>query len=434
MSHVRVFISSRCSDQFDGAPLSNHREAIKARIEGITIADEPVFSVFLNEETPGEDLAQTWRTRCLSRVRRASIVLVLFNGCAGTADAGTNGICHDEFLVAAHTSPDTMRMIQLGEDLPALGHGADGAKADRKAARERDARFRKDIGRYLRGRVALDGETLLTKVEEELRDALTSLARLGELRARTNPFHSGPALDWRRMPYEERAGAMRATVADFLEKQLLAAGAPSIDSAALVAVAQRVGLTARVAPLPADAPPAPVNRPEADDSDEPETLSVDTVAGFALFVCGAVPDLFGVAAAREMLGQPFTQDVGLMVAAQKSESWGDDVFGPVHLVACHQGVTQTQAQKVLGRTDVIVVPAPFGVFAADPQSRVQMAFLSQCRDDGATRDRCRQLFEWLGESGEGLDVIARGRTRRSLLAMMAVDDRRNDDEVVVNGG
>ena len=76
-----------------------------------------------------------------------------------------------------------------------------------------------------------------------------------------------------------------------------------------------------------------------------------------LFCLHAIPAAMGVSAARESVGQPFLRDhLALTDAA---------VAGPVHLIACHRGVTEMQSLKHLGFPDATVVATRSSVYVAE---------------------------------------------------------------------
>ena len=56
-----------------------------------------------------------------------------------------------------------------------------------------------------------------------------------------------------------------------------------------------------------------------------------------------------LSAAREMVGQPHLADHGLIRSLAKVDG------GPVHIIACHKGVTEAQAQRMLGFPNATVV-------------------------------------------------------------------------------
>jgi hypothetical protein len=127
---------------------------------------------------------------------------------------------------------------------------------------------------------------------------------------------------------------------------------------------------------------------------------------------GAVPGPMGVAAARERLGQPFLHDHELAPLLR-------DRAGPVHLVACQRGATESQAARVLGFPDAVLVAAPFGVYVADDVYDVQMLFLSDCRDETTTRIAVQRAFEWLDASGEADRLVVRAEKRARIVAAVA---------------
>jgi len=69
-----------------------------------------------------------------------------------------------------------------------------------------------------------------------------------------------------------------------------------------------------------------------------------------LLVVNAIPAALTISAAREMVGRPFLRDhlhVPSLVSA----------VGPVHLIGCNRGATESQALQLLGFPDATVVTA-----------------------------------------------------------------------------
>jgi hypothetical protein len=96
-----------------------------------------------------------------------------------------------------------------------------------------------------------------------------------------------------------------------------------------------------------------------------------------------------------------------------------DVAGIVHVIACHRGVTDTQATRILGTADVMTVASDFGVYAADHVQKIQMVFLSQCSDETAVALAVRKFREWLVQSREESRVVERAGSRRRILNAVA---------------
>jgi hypothetical protein len=59
-------------------------------------------------------------------------------------------------------------------------------------------------------------------------------------------------------------------------------------------------------------------------------------------VCDCIPASMSVAAARELIGQPFLSDY------QMAKKLSPGVAGPVHLIACQKSVSESQALRQLG--------------------------------------------------------------------------------------
>jgi hypothetical protein len=82
-------------------------------------------------------------------------------------------------------------------------------------------------------------------------------------------------------------------------------------------------------------------------------------------------------------------------------------------------VTESQAARMLGFPDAVLVAPPFGVWAADPVQKIQLLFLGQCRDETATRSAVDQAFLWLDASGEGEELLRRAEARARIVQAVA---------------
>ena len=131
------------------------------------------------------------------------------------------------------------------------------------------------------------------------------------------------------------------------------------------------------------------------------------------FVCDCIPASMSVAAARELVGQPFLDDHGI---ARKLPV---GVGGPVHLIACQKSVTETQAMRQLGFPEAVIVPAPFGIYVADDVQKIQMVFISNCRDATTTRHKVQRFLEWLHQESEDRLLAKRAAARRLISDLIA---------------
>jgi len=120
-----------------------------------------------------------------------------------------------------------------------------------------------------------------------------------------------------------------------------------------------------------------------------------------------VPAAMTVASAREMVGRPFLRDHEL------AGKMGGDIQGPVHVIACHKGVTENQAVSMLGYPDATIVTPAFGVYVADNVQKIQLILLANCRDESSTRYAVQRFFDWLVRSGEAKFLADRAQGQKS---------------------
>jgi hypothetical protein len=113
-----------------------------------------------------------------------------------------------------------------------------------------------------------------------------------------------------------------------------------------------------------------------------------------------------------MVGRPFLRD-HLLASSLKV------AVGPVHLIGCNRGATESQALQLLGFPDATVVAAPFGIYVADDVQKAQFVLLSNCRDETATRHALQRFIEWLDIAGEAADLVERARSRKRIVQIIA---------------
>ncbi|MDX8411019.1 MAG: hypothetical protein R8K46_03975 [Mariprofundaceae bacterium] len=358
-------ISSKCLDKFpasSGRPLSEIRTELKKDIESIKVFGKKVFEVWINEETPPQ--GGTWDSWevCRKAVKDCDILIALANGDAGWAkNDGDIGICHAELMTGLTHAPAKVRLISLENTSPASSN-----------ASERNQRFQDYISSHslFRGDTVKTEEDLKSRVKEAIHDALITLAQSGVREASKGRFHSGQALDWTRLDFRSRQSEMQHVLQG--------------------AMVQRQG-----------------------SKKAGEHVMIELSGANVLIVANAIPAALSVAAAKEMVGQPFLKDHEL------SDSLKGKTGGPVHVIGCHKTATETQATKLLGFSDATVVSAPFGVFVADNVQKVQFAFIVNCRDETTTRHGMQRFFEWLEQTGEDAYVAERALSRARIVKAIA---------------
>jgi len=366
---VRVMISSRSEQDvsLDGGKtrLASLRKTLRDKIEEELLFGEDLFAVWIHEDAASPPMTLSAWEESMKEVRRADIVLVLYTGDAGWAAEGQAiGICHAEISEAYDRFPAKVRVLQVGSKLAPLGSGK---------TRTRNQAFR-DYMKTLAGFYApVESEAdLLATAKATLRQALDELVRLGGLEATRGSGPVGSTLRWDLLDFKSRQGAM--------------------------ATAARAAL---------------LNQPGSTE------LGDEVVVDFAhrrvLMLCHAIPASLSIASAREMVGQPFLQDHLHADQLKASSVTG----GPVHVIACHKGVTESQAMRILGFPDATIVRGPFGVYVADDVQKIQLVFLRDCRNPTQTYHAVQRLIDWLAQSGEADRMGGRAESRLRIVATIA---------------
>jgi len=356
---IKVMISSQCRRAFPvgGRTLTDIRRDIRDRLEGARLLDQPVFQVWINEDAPEAGLdVNSWEA-CLNRIEEADIVIVLNTGHAGWArSAGDIGICHAELMRARESAPTKARLVQVVGAQPLADEDA--------ASNERFKAYIEKINSFSPP-VRTEAE-LLAAVDRAVIDAVSTLVGVGAREGRKGKFSSGDALTWTKMSYDQRGRAM----CDTISQSLVESGGVSLSDDR---VRSRLG------------------------------------AAEVLFKISACPDALSVAASRERVGRPFLADHRHIASVDPA------VVGPIHLIACGGGATESQARQLLGFPDAAIVRDTFGVFVADPVQKIQFALLRDCRDATTTRHTLNRLLDWLRESEEAGPTAARAASRRRIV-------------------
>lgn len=365
-------ISSRCNDKFPedqpGAiTLSEIRRALKKTIEAEKIFGKQAFEVWINEETPPQ--GGTWDSWevCLEAVKDCDILIALSNGNAGWAATSADvGICHDELSTAYSRAPAKVRLISLGN-----------VPLDTSEQGIRNRRFQEYVAQQspFRGGEVRTIEDLHKRVKEALFDAVIGLAQSGVEQASQGRFYMGEALDWSRLDFALRQAAMVGVLKN--------------------AIGERPGTKV-----------------------ENEALFARIADKEVLVVPNAIPAATSIAAAREMVGQPFLKDHSFAPLLTGARG------GPLHMIACHKTIGEMQALRILGFADAVIINAPFGIYVADNVQKIQITLLTNCRDEATTRHGLQRFFAWLEQSGEGVLVAARAQARARIVNAMAKEQHR----------
>jgi hypothetical protein len=373
---IRVMISSRCQATIPykgkAVQLSKLRTLLKQDIESLALwaGQNNLFDCWINEDSAGSTWDETWWERCLTEARQADVVIVLYNGESGGAIKNKPmGICHAELEAVLATQSKKVRGIPLPlADLPKAG-----------LQRTCDQAFRAYVSNLdIFGPPANTGEELIDRVHQEVREALVTLVQNAAVTPDLSKSNTGPALEWHRLSYAGRERAMR----DEVQKVL--------------------------ADLPGTTPGNLKPR-----EDEWLTAWITINDKKLLAALHAVPAGLSQSAAREKVGQPFLLDHTLHDELAAGEG------GPLHIVACYKGVTESQALKMLGFPDATVIPGRFGLHVADSVQKIQIVLLKNCQSPTATRHALTTWLEWLQRVTEDKHVADRAAARKRIIAAIA---------------
>jgi hypothetical protein len=338
------------------------RRALKKDIERQKLFGSTPFEVWINEDAEALDhSADSWDA-CLKQVRDCDILIVLYNGDAGWAKTGEDiGICHAEYAEGVKYSPGKVRMLALPKSASTRDKGQDGRNA-------RFAAFVEAASPFRGGEIHTISD-LSAAVQRTIFDAVLAQTKRGAEGSKVGRFDLGASLEWSRMDFAGRKNAMEAEV--------------------------HASLTGRAGYKP-----------------KKGALCVSIAGTPVLIKVHAVPAAMNVAAARELVGRPHLNDHRL---APELGSGG----GPLHVIACHRSVTETQATNLLGFPDATVVSSPFGIYLADNVQKMQFVFLANCRDSVQTRMATQRFFEWLEQAGEAELLAVRAKARARIVSAIA---------------
>lgn len=375
---VKVMISSRANSLVFGGQhtLSDLRKDLAQSLEAELLLGERLFDVWIHETARAAPGTRGAWEESMKQVQDADVVLVLYDGEAGWAvEAGEVGICHEEMREALDTAPAKVRVIAL-EPLAPLPRAS-------TSEGKRDRRFRTYVEErnLLHGQAARDAQELKKVTLATLRSAIAELVALGVREAGRGRFYSGEALVWSRLDFAHRKNEMERVAREAI------LGRHGAHKCSATQVTLNLG------------------------------------ARSVLFEIHAIPAAMGIAAAREMVGQPFLRDHEATALLQSEK-----VDGPVHLVLCHRGITETQGMKVLGFPDATVIAPPFGLYVVDDVQKIQLVFVANCRDETATRHGVQRFFDWLRGTGERDRLVTRAGARRRIVEAIA------QERAVINAG
>jgi len=212
MNKLKIFISSRVKSSFenlDGSfSLKDLRQYIKHELEAEKFLGEEILDVVINETDFNGTIAKDAFNNCLDTMRSCNVIIILFNGEAGWSVTGndtTNGICHEEFLIAINEFSDMSFLVDIKQyfNLPEIG-----------AEKNKNDDFALDILSFFRHKETIDSftiEELKTKIIIQIKKyILTTIEKsfLSQKRLVAGSSIFGETLDWSKLNYTERQEAL----------------------------------------------------------------------------------------------------------------------------------------------------------------------------------------------------------------------------------
>jgi hypothetical protein len=216
MKTIRVFISSRVKSPFLGLDqkfkLTDLRKYISDSLKSEKFLGENILEVLINETSFKGNFSKDSFDNCLDTMRSCHVIIILYNGEAGWSanDVPTNGICHEEFLVAISEFSEMTWAINLCSyfKLP-----------DKGKEKEKNDAFINDFNRFSKTR----DEISEPKTIEDLKNAVLTQIKGYILEAVWESFETqkeevrvsnvfGSTLDWSKLTYNERQAELQSVL------------------------------------------------------------------------------------------------------------------------------------------------------------------------------------------------------------------------------
>lgn len=381
LRHLRIMLSSRNNDLIpDGAAsvtLSSVRLELQKELQAEQFLGRALLEVWINEEAGAEAGDLTAWEACLKQVDDTDVLIVIYNGEAGwTKDPGGIGICHHEMAHAWDKTPGKVFLIRMKFDSKKSGNLRSPVEVAQQDAQNQAFAEFLDRARPFTA-FASNREDLKAQVKLATLKAITKYFDLGRRGMHMGAISPGPALDWSRMSYDERKGAIEKAGRDYF----VARGA----------------------------------------KEEGVNLVWEWGNEKMLVRVHGVPASFGIAEARVLVGRPYLLDHTSLVGKEM-----DGVVGPLHVILCHKNITESQVIAFMGHPDLFIIRPPAGFFVADRVTFVQAMFLMNAIDEDAIRANLQSMFEWVESQAQEMgNILARARSRAAILRAMAAEIARH---------
>ena len=359
MNKLKIFLSSRVnsrsnSDSRDQSfTLGELRTFLKNELEEETLFTEKIWDVVIHETDFDSPIAKDAFGNCMDKMRECNVIIILYNGEAGwgTVDE-SNGICHEEFLVAVHEFSemtfmfDLRKYFNISEDDPRLLN--------------KNKNFDNDVTRMFPHKES-PSENFQTTTElfqfafQQIKKYLLKAIELSfttQKRIVSASSVFGETLDWSKLNYPEREIELK----NMLKK------------------------------------------------------AFSTLSEFEniLKAYHAIPDHMSVSDARNRIGRPFVYEHKLLEGRP-------EISGIIHFIGVYGNATEIQAKSLVGYPDITVIKGAFGFYLWEKNVHIQIFFLRNCINPQTVRTRLTEVNNWLNGSREKSRILIRSEARFSIL-------------------
>jgi hypothetical protein len=361
MDKIKIFLSSRVKSTSNAGgldkpfTLAEMRTHLRNELEKETLLGEGLWDVVINETDFDSPIALNAFDNCMAKTRESNVIIILYNGEAGWGSVDeSNGICHEEFLIAVSEFSQMAFALDLRRYF---------VLPDNDPNAERNRNFALDINDAF-GHIESPADNIRTvedlfnfvlhQVKRYLLKAVElSFATQKRIVSASSVF--GETLDWSKLSYPEREDELKAI------------------------------LTKAFSSLP--------------DFE-------NVIKAFH-----AIPDHMSVADARNRIGRPFVYEHKLL-DGQPEQS------GVIHFIGVYGNATEIQAKSLVGYPDITVIKTPFGSYLWEKNVHIQIFFVRNCINPQTVRTRLSETINWLNGSREKSKILKRAAARYSILKVI----------------
>lgn len=359
MDKIKVFLSSRVNSQSNPGKLDRFfslgelRKFLRDRLEAETLFEEKIWDVIINETDFDSPIGRNAFDNCMQNLRESNVIIILFNGETGWGiDQESNGMCHEEFLIAANEYAGMAFALDLRTYFNQNNNGP---------LAEKNRNFALDVQDSFDHMVSPDDsimtvnglfEFILIQVKRYL---LVSIRSSFKTQKRIVSASSvfGATLDWSKLNYLEREERLKTELAKSFS------ALPDFEA--------------------------------------------------VLKEFHGIPDHMSVADARNKIGRPFVYEHKLITDRKESS-------GVIHIIGVFGNVTEIQAKSLVGYPDITVIKGPFGFYLWGKNVHIQIFFLRNCINPQTVRTRLSEVINWLNSSREKSKILIRAKARYSILS------------------